>query len=88
MHGKGLFTWNDGSQYKGQFCEGFPCGMGKMCLPDMSVYLGNFWRGEFHGFGTLNVTGTKMIYSGNWSDGKKHGNVAHSFYPFLPYSKE
>lgn len=72
---------------KGEFCNGDITGKGKMILPDLSYYQGDFFEGLFHGNGIFYISSTFMLYSGGWKAGKKHGiNITYiNYYIFDDY---
>ena len=45
MHGEGVMTYNDKSEYKGTFKKGLRNGQGKMIYHDGSVYVG-LWEND------------------------------------------
>lgn len=46
-----------------------------MILSDLSYYHGDFYEGLFHGDGVFYISGSSMLYSGGWKNGKKHGRI-------------
>lgn len=62
-----------GFAFKGEFSNGRITGKGKMILPDLSYYEGDFCDGIFNGTGVFCMMDTAMIYSGDWKAGQKHG---------------
>jgi len=48
-HGKGKYTWSDGSYYEGDFINNKRHGIGKMTYPDGRIEEGNWKDGEFVG---------------------------------------
>lgn len=81
-HGKGKYTWADGSEYEGDWVKGKKCGFG--------VYR-SYSKNEKDG-----STYLSYIYEGEWKDGKKHGQgiakkykIYHLFgTPFMTWSHE
>ncbi|KAF7275909.1 hypothetical protein GWI33_011152, partial [Rhynchophorus ferrugineus] len=57
----------------GDFKDGYPHGKGRITLPDLSTYEGDFCMGFFHGYGTLNVKLSPIFYKGEWRIGEIHG---------------
>ena len=53
-HGRGIFTWPDGSKYEGDFKQGFRTGNGTTYFPEEDIYVGEFLNGEMHGIGIYN----------------------------------
>ncbi len=79
FHGYGLYFFEDGGYYKGDWENGTMKGKGEMLIPDLEQYLGEFENGEYHGFGILNYPDGGR-YEGKWSKGKKEGK-GKIFYP-------
>ena len=81
-HGKGKYTWADGSEYEGDWVKGKKCGFG--------VYR-SYSKNEKDG-----STYLSYIYEGEWKDSKKHGQgiakkykIYHLFgTPFMTWSHE
>ncbi|RVE59414.1 hypothetical protein OJAV_G00188150 [Oryzias javanicus] len=73
MDGFGLFTHLNGPTYEGDFVRNIPSGQGKFTWPDGSLYSGGIVDGVRHGFGTHTCTRTGVSYTGQWSQGKRHG---------------
>ncbi len=63
--GYGIYVWNDGSRYEGNFKEGKRDGEGIYYYAKGSKYIGDQMNGERHGWGTYYYpSGGK--YSGEW----------------------
>ena len=81
-HGKGKYTWADGSEYEGNWVKGKRCGFG--------IYK-SYSKNEKDG-----STYLSYIYEGEWKDSKKHGQgiakkykIYHLFgTPFMTWSHE
>jgi hypothetical protein len=69
MHGKGLFTWEDGRSYGGDFNENLREGVGIFIWPDSRKYYGNFKNNQFHGEGQFTSTEGKSR-AGEWEHGQ------------------
>eukprot|EP00439_Symbiodinium_sp_Y106_P039897 s767_g4.t2 len=74
MHGEGVYTWNDGRGYSGQWNRNTMAPRGKMWWSDGRTYEGEFLDGRKHGEGTLKWPDGRS-YSGQWQDGKQHGTA-------------
>jgi hypothetical protein len=64
-------TWvelDNGSNYSGPVKNGMPHGFGKEYRPDGSLYTGFFYRGKWHGQGTI-TNETLDTYQGEFIDG-------------------
>jgi hypothetical protein len=73
MDGKGLFKWEDGRRYLGEFKGDLRHGSGEFRWPDGRVFKG-FWKGGvMDGEGVfLEKEGKeKKVVKGKWLDGKK-----------------
>lgn len=78
-HGKGKYTWSDGTVYEGDWEEGKMTGKGKICWLSRATYEGDFSGGYLHGFGTF--TGSDgSIYKGSWKMNSQHG-IGRKQYP-------
>ncbi|KRX05768.1 hypothetical protein PPERSA_09908 [Pseudocohnilembus persalinus] len=63
-----------GSQYEGEYLEGWYHGQGTYTYPNGVVYKGQFFKGQFHGEGTL-IYPNGGKYVAKWDNGKmKTGN--------------
>ena len=51
MSGKGLFIWNDGSRYQGEYQNDEKNGKGKLIWPDGRAWKGMWKNGKMHGKG-------------------------------------
>ncbi|KAL8061124.1 hypothetical protein ABFX02_02G067900 [Erythranthe guttata] len=71
-HGKGKYTWLDGTIYEGDWVEGKMTGKGKIYWPSQATFEGDFSGGYLHGFGTF--TGSEgSFYRGSWKMNSQHG---------------
>lgn len=57
--------------YKGQFLNGKKNGTGILKLTNGNIYDGQWIEGVKNGRGVYLDSATKVIYSGEWRDGKK-----------------
>ena len=51
MNGYGVFTWNDGRIYEGNFINDLKHGKGRFKWPDGKIYSGTWEFGKQHGSG-------------------------------------
>ena len=72
-NGDGIYAWEDGTVYKGEFDEdGKKHGQGTYTWNDGAKYVGEWKDGKKHGQGTKTYSGAGK-YVGEWRDAKKHG---------------
>ncbi|KAF3642525.1 Phosphatidylinositol 4-phosphate 5-kinase 1 [Capsicum annuum] len=71
-HGKGKYTWSDGSVYDGCWEEGKMTGEGRLVWPSGASYEGEFSGGYLHGFGVFSGS-DGSIYRGVWRMNTQHG---------------
>ncbi|WMV12443.1 hypothetical protein MTR67_005828 [Solanum verrucosum] len=71
-HGKGKYTWSDGSVYDGCWEEGKMSGEGRFVWPSGASYEGDFSGGYLHGFGIFSGS-DGSIYRGVWRMNTQHG---------------
>ena len=70
MDGMGVYTWQDGRQYRGEYKDDKKHGFGIYTWSDGRTYAGYWWRGKQHGLGTYAVPGTPTKF-GLWEEGKR-----------------
>ncbi|CDO97548.1 unnamed protein product [Coffea canephora] len=71
-HGKGKYTWSDGTTYEGDWEEGKMTGKGRISWASGATYEGDFSGNYLHGFGTF--TGSDgSLYTGGWRMNSQHG---------------
>jgi hypothetical protein len=69
----GYYTYDDNSEYAGEWENNVPNGQGTYKKPNGFVYVGEFSNGNFNGLGTATwPDGSRYI--GSWKDGKFNGN--------------
>lgn len=68
MHGQGVFSFNDGRRYEGQYINDNKQGMGTFEWPDGRKYIGEWKDGKQHGKGMFIKDGKKK--EGFWEMGK------------------
>lgn len=70
--GFGIYVWNDGSRYEGNFKNGERNGEGIYYYPKGAKFVGNQLRGKRHGWGTYHYpSGSK--YVGEWKQEVREG---------------
>ena len=73
--GKGTLCERDGTVYVGEWKAGLRNGDGMETMSDGRVYKGFFKGGKREGSGTLlEKSAGKVIFNGQWRDGKYHGD--------------
>ena len=70
---QGTFTFNDGSNYVGEFKDGEIHGQGTFTYLNGDKYVGEFKDGIEHGQGTFTFFDGLYIYVGEYKEGEKHG---------------
>ena len=72
QHGRGVFTFPNGSKYDGEFKDHKMHGRGVLTFPDGKKYDGEFKDHKMHGRGVVTCPdGSK--YDGEWKDSTQHG---------------
>ncbi len=70
MHGKGVYTWNDGRKYEGEYLYDKKHGRGLYTWADGRKYDGEWAHGRQHGKGKYVMPdGTARV--GIWEEGKR-----------------
>ncbi|MGN1444412.1 MAG: hypothetical protein ACI4XE_11250, partial [Acutalibacteraceae bacterium] len=77
-HGKGKYTWSDGSFYDGEWKDDRKDGNGKQSHPDGTCYDGGWKDDKMDGFGVL-VYSNQSRYEGHWSEGTENGHGMLTF---------
>ena len=77
-NGEGIFTWNDGREYRGSFVDGLMEGYGEHTHPSGDTYKGEWKDGKFHGTGTYSWTNGN-VYCGEWCNGMENGKGVGTF---------
>ena len=72
-HGRGMFTWADGSTYSGQFLENNIEGSGVYQWSDGRKYDGEWKNNKMEGYGVFTWPDGRR-YEGEYIDDKKEGN--------------
>ena len=71
MEGIGLYVWNDGRKYEGEYKDDKKHGYGVYIWADGRQYDGYWWKGKQHGVGTYIVPKENKVKYGLWEDGKR-----------------
>ena len=79
FQGHGIYFFEDGGYYKGNFENGLMNGQGEMYVPYEEKYVGEFSDGKYHGFGIMYYPDGGR-YEGQWNKSKRHGQ-AKIYYP-------
>lgn len=69
MHGKGVFTWPDGTYYEGEYQNGKKHGQGKFRFASLNVYEGDWANGKIEGKGVIVDNSGTVVRKGIWKDG-------------------
>jgi hypothetical protein len=70
MHGSGIYSWEDGRRYEGEYQNDLKDGFGVYTWKDGKKYEG-FWKeGKQHGTGKIVFSNGKVKF-GIWDGGKK-----------------
>ena len=73
MQGYGIFTWNSGRIYEGEYFNDLKHGKGKFTWPDGRIYDGEWSEGKQHGIGYLTFQNKKsenfITKKGKWEKG-------------------
>ena len=70
--GYGIFVWNTGEMYAGEFRDGVRTGKGRLVLADGSVYEGDFLNNMRSGKGTMTWPSGE-VYEGDFIDNSRSG---------------
>ncbi len=80
FNGKGIYLWNDGHAYDGDWKRGKKNGQGMLRWPNGNFYAGSFVNDKFHGMGTFFwITPYEGKYEGEWKNDKRTGKGILSF---------
>lgn len=63
--GKGIFTWKNANEYRGDFVAGLMCGKGEMKYGEGHRYVGDWKDNKKHGFGVFTYF-KGHVYAGEW----------------------
>jgi hypothetical protein len=69
--GQGIATYGDGSEYKGEWADGFYCGCG-VFTSQLAVFSGVWLSDGKAGCGTIAYK-NDTVYEGDWLNAKRHG---------------
>lgn len=73
--GNGTFQYFNQDRFIGEFQNGLPNGKGLIIFQDGSFISGSFKNGKPHGFATEYDSNRRLIYSGEWVEGKKRDGL-------------
>ena len=68
MNGHGIYNYNDGSQYEGQFVNGLKNGKGKYKDADGNTFEGIWKDGKRNGRGKLKLIGLTDAIDWEWKN--------------------
>ena len=71
MHGYGVYSWQDGRRYEGEYVNDKKHGKGKYVWANGKVYDGMWEDGKQHGVGEFYNPGTNETKRGRWGHGKR-----------------
>ena len=71
MEGIGVYRWQDGRVYEGEYKDDKKHGFGIYTWADKRCYRGWWYKGKQHGLGTYLVPFEDSIKFGLWEDGKR-----------------
>lgn len=74
MHGTGHLEWSDGRVFTGQFDMNVQNGQGRLVVPNVSCYEGQFINGKYHGVGTMKLQHLNGTIEGCFRNGLEHGH--------------
>ena len=72
FQGKGIYFFDDGGYYRGDWKNGMMEGKGTLHMPGQETYVGNFQYGKYSGYGIVDYPDGGR-YEGEWKDDKRHG---------------
>ncbi|MCP5501438.1 MAG: hypothetical protein H7A25_16165 [Leptospiraceae bacterium] len=70
-NGFGILYYSGGEEYFGQWKDGNAEGVGVFYFKEGGKYSGEWKKSRAHGFGTLYDRYERVIFSGQWQNGKK-----------------
>ncbi len=68
--GKGVMKWPNGQTYNGDWKKDMMNGKGILKFPNGAIYEGDLLNDNLNGYGVLKESNGKVIYDGQWKDGK------------------
>eukprot|EP01063_Lacrimia_lanifica_P029542 TRINITY_DN452_c1_g1_i1.p1 TRINITY_DN452_c1_g1~~TRINITY_DN452_c1_g1_i1.p1 ORF type:complete len:947 (+),score=508.19 TRINITY_DN452_c1_g1_i1:1721-4561(+) len=78
-HGKGVYTYESGDRYSGEWRQGKKHGIGRYTFASGDEYHGQWTSDRINGRGTFTIVKTGNRYDGEWADSYRHGfGVLHS----------
>ena len=76
--GIGIYVWNNGNIYEGEFKDDLMHGTGKLYIVEKGTYEGEFVEGKKTGEGTFNFSNGDT-YKGAWLNDKMEGEGKYTF---------
>lgn len=71
-NGIGVYIWDSGNTYEGNFINGKRTGQGTFTFANGDIYTGDFLDGKFSGHGRYTYADGD-VYDGRWQNGKMAG---------------
>ena len=76
-HGRGIYIWESGARYEGEWRFGKRTGKGKFYYANGKIYEGDFKEDNWHGFGKVRFEDGER-YEGDWRNAQREGyGIAH-----------
>ena len=70
MHGKGVFSWPDGTRYTGEYVKGKKQGWGVFLWANGKEFEGTWKNGKQEGYGYMRIHSKEEFKKGLWKGGK------------------
>lgn len=87
--GYGVYIYNSGMKYEGEWKNGKKYGKGTLTYPDGTKYEGKWENNRMHGFGIKTSPVFRAYkYIGEWKNGRKHGKGIQYYSPDEWYDGE
>lgn len=77
-HGYGLYMFQDGTKYLGNYNHGVRSGYGVITYPDESKYAGTWSNNMKNGYGSYTYSNGD-VYKGRWYENKRHGTGLYNY---------
>jgi hypothetical protein len=88
-NGHGIYVYNSGMMYEGEWKDGKRHGKGRLIYPDGTMYEGEWKDDRMDGFGIKTSPAFRAYkYIGEWKKGNKHGKGIQYFAPDEWYKGE
>ena len=68
MHGKGTYTFANGTKYIGEYKDDKRHGQGTWTHADGSTYVGQFMDGQYNGLGKYTLANGTVGHDGEWEN--------------------